>query len=116
MTQDRRPTLRLAAATGIRPEALDRYCALHANPWPEVQAALKASGLSNYSIFLLRQRNLVFSYSEYTGHDRARDREKMAANPAMQEWWSVCRPCQEPLVPVEGERRWADLEPIFRLD
>lgn len=116
MTGDGKPALRFGAATGIRPEAVDRYCELHANPWPEVQSALRDSGLSNYSIFLLRERNLLFSYSEYAGSDRAADREKMAANPVMQEWWSVCRPCQVPLVPTEGERRWTDLERIFRLD
>lgn len=106
---------RFGAVTGIRPETIDRYCALHANPWPEVQAELKRAGLSNYSIFLLREKNLLFSYSEYQGKDRAADAARMAEHPKMQEWWSLCRPCQVPLIETGGARRWADMERIFYL-
>ena len=108
--------MRLGSVTGIREDAIDRYCDLHAKPWPEIQAELKRAGLANYSIFLLRERNLLFSYSEYTGADRAADATRMAENPKMQEWWSLCRPCQVPLVPVSGARRWTDMVRIFHLE
>ena len=116
MATENRRVVRLGAVTGIKPETVDRYCDLHANPWPEVQAQLKQAGLSNYSIFLLRERNLLFSYSEYSGDDRKADAARMAADPRMQEWWSLCRPCQVPLVATEGARRWADMERIFFLE
>lgn len=104
---------RLGSVVGIREESVDLYCRLHADPWPEVTAEIARAGVSNYSIFLLRERNLLFSYSEYRGTDRAADAARMAMNPAMQEWWKLCRPCQVPLVPVSGDRRWAKMEPIF---
>ncbi len=30
--------MKIGTAVGIRPEHIDRYCELHANPWPEVLA------------------------------------------------------------------------------
>jgi len=107
---------RIGAAVGIRPEALETYRQLHANPWPEVLAENSKAGRSNYSIFLLPQKNLLFSCYEYSGHDRAADAARMAQNPVMQEWWSRCRPAQIPLVDGTGDRRWTDLELIFHQD
>ena len=104
---------RIGAVVGIRPETIDTYRQLHANPWPDVLAENSRAGRSNYSIFLLPQRNLLFSYYEYRGHDRAADAARMATNPVLQEWWSLCRPCQVPLVDGSGERRWPDMELIF---
>jgi len=105
--------LRFGSAVGIREESVDLYCRLHANPWPEVTEEIARAGISNYSIFLLRERNLLFSYYEYSGSNKAEDFARMAANPRMQEWWKLCRPCQVPLVPTEGTRRWTDMEKVF---
>jgi L-rhamnose mutarotase len=110
------PLTRIGTVVGIRPEMVDTYRNLHANPWPEVVAENTRAGRSNYSIFLLPQRNLLFSYYEYRGHDRAADAARMATNPVIQEWWALCRPCQVPLVEGQGDRRWADMERIFHQD
>jgi len=107
------PITRIGAAVGIRPEAIETYRALHANPWPEVLAENTKAGRTNYSIFLLPQKNLLLSYYEYSGQDRAADAARMAENPVVQEWWGRCRPCQVPLIEGLGERRWADMELIF---
>jgi len=104
---------RFGSVVGIRPDSIETYRRLHAEPWPEVTAANARAGLTNYSIFLLREQNLLFSYYEYTGIDRAADAARTAANPVMQEWWKLCRPCQVPLVAGPGDRRWSDMEPIF---
>ncbi len=105
--------MKIGTAVGIRPEHIDRYCELHANPWPEVLAENRNGGRSNYSIFLLRQRNLLFSYYERTGTDRPGGAEQIAVNPVMQEWWNLCRSFQVPLVRAQGPRLWADMERIF---
>ncbi len=105
--------MRVGSVVGLREDSVDLYCRLHANPWPEVTAEIARAGISNYSIFLLRERNLLFSYYEYRGMDRAAGARSMAANPAMQEWWRLCRPCQLPIMPGDGTRRWADMESIF---
>lgn len=103
----------IGAAVGIRPEAIEPYRQLHDAIWPEVVAANHQAGLRRQSIFLLRERGLLFSYGEYAGADRAADMARLAENPVMQRWWSHCRPLQDPLRPVAGGRRWTDLELIF---
>jgi len=105
--------MKIGTAVGIRPEHIDRYCELHANPWPEVLAENRNAGRCNYSIFLLRQCNLLFSYYEQTGADRPGGAERVAVNPVMQDWLRLCRSYQVRLVPGEGPRLWADMERIF---
>jgi L-rhamnose mutarotase len=107
---------RVGAAVGIRPESIETYRRLHADPWPEVLAENTRAGRSNYSIFLLPQRNLLLSYYEYRAPDRAVDASGIGPNPVLSHWLSLCRPCQVPLVEGLGERRWADMELIFHQD
>jgi L-rhamnose mutarotase len=107
------PARRIGAVVCLRPDAVEAYCRLHANPWPEVIAANRQAGLTNYSIFLLREKNLLFSYREYRGEDRAVDASRLAANPAVQEWWRICRPMQTPIMATGGMRRWVDMESVF---
>ena len=38
------------------------------------------SNIRNYTIFLREPENLLFTYCEYRGEDRAADAEKMAAD------------------------------------
>jgi L-rhamnose mutarotase len=111
--RDEWPVVRVGAVVGIRPESVGLYRELHANPWQEVRDEIRRAGISNYSIFHMREMNLLFSYYEYRGNDRAADAQRMALNPAMQEWWKLCRPCQVPLAPTHGQRRWIDVDPIF---
>jgi len=113
MSSDSRPIRRSGAVVGLRPDGVEEYCRLHAQAWPEVVAANRLAGLTNYSIFLLREKNLLFSYNEYRGEDRAADAAKLAANPVVQEWWRRCRPLQVPIVVASGERRWTNMELIF---
>jgi L-rhamnose mutarotase len=101
------------AVVGIRPELIEPYCTLHANIWPDVVAGNHRAGLRNQSIFLLREKGLLFSYSEYVGTDRAADMARLAEDPVMRRWWSLCRPHQVPILPTDGPRRWTDLELVF---
>ena len=69
----------------VKPEKLEYYKELHANPWPEVNAMLKECNIQNYSIYY--RDGLLFSYLEYTGDDFDADMKKMAADPTTQKWW-----------------------------
>ncbi len=98
----------------VRSEKEAEYIRLHANPWPEINAMIKACNIRNYSIYL--RDGYLFSYYEYVGDDYEADMAKMAADPKTQEWWDLCMPCQQPLdTNAEGEW-WGSMEEVYHLD
>ncbi len=104
---------RMGLCIGLKPEVIARYKELHAAVWPEVLAAITAANIRNYSIFLREPENLLFAYWEYTGEDFDADMELMKQNPAMQEWWTICDPLQQPLETRAPGEWWARMEPVF---
>lgn len=105
---------RYGSIIGVKPEKLEEYKKLHSNVWPEVLATIKACHIQNYSIFY--KDNLLYSYYEYTGTDYEEDMAKMAADPATQEWWKLCEPCQQPIVTREANEWWASMAEVFHTD
>ena len=102
---------RYGMVIGIKPEKIEEYRKLHAAVWPDVLKMIKACNIRNYSIFLKDDK--LFSYFEYTGDDFEADMNEMAADPLTQQWWDVCKPCQQPLeTRAEGEW-WANMEEVF---
>ena len=55
---------RMGMVIGVRPEKLAEYKVLHASPWPEMNAALRAANIRNYSIYLREPENLLLGYWE----------------------------------------------------
>jgi len=110
---------RYGSVIGLKAEKIAEYKQLHAAVWPEILAKISECNIRNYSIFLRKLpdgKHYLFSYMEYAGTDFDSDMQKMADDPRTQEWWSVCKPCQEPLPDrAEGEW-WADAEEVFHLD
>ncbi|GAA2511861.1 L-rhamnose mutarotase [Streptomyces gobitricini] len=67
----------------VRPERLIEYRARHTAVWPEMLAALTASGWHNYSLFL-REDGLLVGYLETPDFDAAR--AAMAATDVNARW------------------------------
>src|SRR5512147_2600699 len=110
---------RYGSVIGVRADKLEEYKRLHAAAWPGVLAMIQQCHIQNYSIYLRRLddgRHYLFSYFEYTGTDFAADMARMAADPVTQRWWSVCKPCQQPLADRRPDEWWADMEEVFHLD
>ena len=105
---------RLGQVIGIKPEHLERYIQMHDECWPEVVAANNASNIHNYTIYLYN--DLLFSYFEYTGDDYAADMAKLAANPKVQEWWSIMSPMQQPVPERQPGEHWHALRAVFHQD
>lgn len=105
---------RMAAVIRLRPEHEAEYRRLHAKPWPEVLATLRAANITNYSIFL--RDGLLFSYLEYTGDDYAADAARIAADARTQRWWALTDPCQQRLGSATDGEWWAPAEEVFHLD
>jgi len=103
----------------LREEQLAEYRRLHAAVWPGVLAMIRAANLRNYSIYLRRLPDgqlYLFSYFEYHGTDFAADMARLAADPLTQEWWKVCKPCQDPLPDRADGEWWAGMEEVFHCD
>ncbi|HEY9559193.1 MAG TPA: L-rhamnose mutarotase [Anseongella sp.] len=113
------PAHRYGMVTGIKPEKIDHYKQLHANPWPGVLEKIKECNIRNYSIFIREIDNnyYLFSYFEYTGDNFEGDMEKMAADTLTRRWWNETSPTQIPLpdtVAVNG--KWSSMEEVFHLE
>jgi L-rhamnose mutarotase len=98
----------------VKPDKLDEYKRLHANPWPEVDSMIKACNIQNYSIYY--RDGLLFSYLEYTGDDFEADMARMAADSITNAWWRLTDPCQEPVETAGEGVWWADMEELYHLD
>ena len=59
--------VRIGSVIKVKPEMLEQYKALHANPWPSVDSMLKECNIQNYSIYF--RDGYLFSYLEYTGEN-----------------------------------------------
>lgn len=98
----------------LKPEKVEEYRRLHEQVWPGVLDTIRACHIRNYSIFY--KDGYLFSYFEYTGDNLARDMEKMAEDQTTQEWWALCKPCQEPLPTRLPGEWWAEMEQLFHCD
>lgn len=98
----------------LKPEAVERYEAYHAEVWPEVLEMIRRCNIRNYSIFL--KDGYLFSYYEYTGADYAGDMARMAADAKTREWWSIMMPMQDPLPSRQPGEWWAEMEEVFHMD
>ncbi len=109
------PTVhRFGQVLGIKFEHIEEYERLHRTVWPTVLATIHACNIRNYSIF--RYEHVLFAYFEYVGDDYETDMAKMAGDPQMQEWWSVCEPLQDPLPQRAPGAWWMTLREVFHTE
>ena len=68
----------------LNPGCADEYRRRHDAIWPELAGLLKEAGISNYSIHLDPETNVLFAYLE-RGNDHRMD--GLLADPLMKRWW-----------------------------
>lgn len=109
-----RPVKRYGSVIKVKPEMLDQYKELHANPWPGVLEQITECNIRNYSIYL--KDDYLFSYFEYVGQDFAADMARMAEDSLTRAWWKLTDPCQAPLETRKEGEWWASMEEVFHHD
>lgn len=107
---------RMAMVIGVKPEHLVEYKRLHADPWPEMSAALTTANITNYSIFLREPENLLFGYWEYIGSDFDADMQRLGETEICKRWLALTDLCQEPLSTAATGEWWSYLPEVFHLD
>jgi L-rhamnose mutarotase len=105
---------RMGMVIRLRAEKVAQYKALHAAPWPEMEAALWRAQIRNYSIFLQEPENLLFGYWEYIGSDYARDMADLGGLEVTKRWLALTDACQMPL--TEGGAGWSFMPQVYRLE
>lgn len=109
-----RTVKRYGSVIKVKPEMLDQYKELHANPWPGVLEQITECNIRNYSIYL--KDDYLFSYFEYVGEDFAADMAKMSEDSLTRAWWKLTDPCQVPLETRKEGEWWASMEEVFHHD
>ncbi len=95
----------------LNPGQADEYRRRHDAIWPELKALLGQAGVSNYSIFLDPETNVLFAYLERTDDHRMDDLPK---HPVMRRWWAFMSDIMA--ANPDGSPVTAPLAEIFHLE
>jgi len=88
----------------------DIYKKRHAEIWPELVTLLKESGISDYTIFLDEETNILFAVQQLSGNSS----QELGNHLIVQRWWkhmSDIMETNEDLSPVS-----IPLNTVFHLD
>jgi len=105
--------MRVCFLLKVREDKLGEYRYRHEHVWPEMQAALRASGWRNYSLFL-RPDGLVVGYLE--ADDFAQCCANMKNQPVNARWQMEMAPLFEALDGKAADDALLPLEEVFHLE
>jgi L-rhamnose mutarotase len=98
----------------VKPDKIAEYKRHHAAVWPEMLAALRASGWHNYSLFMTAD-GLLFGYFE-TPVDLAAASAAMAATEVNTRWQEFMAPYFESPDNARPDQMLVELQEVFHLD
>ena len=108
--------MRMGMVIGVRPERVADDKRLHAEPWPEIDAALKDANVHRYSIFLKEPENLLFGVWDYLGNDYEGDMKRLGEKAVTKRWLALTDPCQSPLASAKPGDWWSFMDCVYHLD
>jgi len=76
---------RLAFKMHLNEGQKEEYKKRHNELWPELRQLLKSAGVSEYSIFLDEETNILFAFQKVSGEGSSQD---LGSNPIVQKWWA----------------------------
>ena len=103
--------IRKAFLMRLKPGCQAEYARRHNPIWPELQAALKAHGAHNYSIFLDAPTDKLFAYVEIESEERW---QAIAETEVCQRWWKQMRDLME--TNADDSPHAIELNEVFHLD
>jgi len=69
----------------LKPGMKQEYKKRHDEIWPELKILIQSSGVSDYSIFLDEETNILFAVQKQGGTESSQD---LGSNPIVQKWWA----------------------------
>lgn len=94
----------------LKPGFAREYKKRHDAIWPELSAQLKEAGISDYSIFLDEETNVLFAVQKVSGDGGSQD---LGQNPIVQKWWAYMADIME--TNEDGSPVTAELREVFRM-
>lgn len=76
---------RLAFKMKLKPGCQEEYRRRHAQVWPEILHLLKETGVSDYSIFLDEETDILFAVQKVSGESNS---QQLGHVEVQQRWWS----------------------------
>jgi len=76
--------IRTAFKMKLKPGCEAEYQKRHDEIWPELAELIRESGVSDYSIFLDRETNILFAVQKQSGMQGSQD---LGTNPVVRKWW-----------------------------
>jgi L-rhamnose mutarotase len=76
---------RFAFKMKLKPGFKAEYKKRHDEIWPELKQLIQETGVSDYSIFLDEETNILFAVQKQSGDSSSQD---LGTNPLVQKWWA----------------------------
>ena len=77
--------MRVAFKMKLKPGFKEEYRKRHNELWPELRTLLKEQGVSDYSIFLDEETNILFGVQNQEGESSSQD---LGTLEIVQKWWA----------------------------
>ena len=77
--------IRKAFVMQVNPDQHEEYEKRHNPIWPELEATIKAHGVTSYSIYLDKETNTLFAYAEIEDEEQW---ASIAEEEICQKWWA----------------------------
>ena len=94
----------------VHPEHVAEYQRRHNPIWPELEATLRAHGVSRYFIFLDETTSDLFAYAEIESEERW---QAIAHTDVCRRWWASMQQLMPSHADASPESR--DLREVFRM-
>lgn len=77
--------MKIAFKMHLKPGCKEEYRKRHDALWPELHQLLKDNGVSDYTIFLDEETNILFGVQQQSGSQSSQD---LGMLPVVQRWWA----------------------------
>ncbi|HEY9562102.1 MAG TPA: L-rhamnose mutarotase [Anseongella sp.] len=102
---------KIAFKMQLKPGCKKEYIRRHAAIWPEIRALLKASGVSDYTIFLDEPSNTLFAVQMISG---GRSSQALGTDAIVQKWWDYMADIS--VTNADNSPVSVPLEQVFHMD
>ena len=103
--------MKIAFKMRLKPGCKDEYRKRHNAIWPELRQLLKDNGISDYTIFLDEETNILFGVQQQSGMQSS---QELGALPIVKRWWAFMADIME--TNPDNSPVTIPLEEVFHMD